>query len=548
MRFRQRFIPTATLLLLALLLVPTVAAEWPMEGANPEHTGEQKMLLLGPAAQWTVQVDGELLCPPSTGYGRLYLGTSDGYLRVLDEADGQMLWEVKVGATICATPLVDSQLAIVPSGNTLSAIALNNKTLKWSFEAVGNLKGSPILSNNLVYIGSEDKRVYAIDKLNGELQWSLKLDDVVAASPSVSGLTVVVGTVSGMVYGIHRTEGRELWHVDLGSPVSTPACISQTTAILGTFGGRLYAMDLDDGSTLWTFPHPMEDALEPILTTPVTNSGLVYFGADHLYCLAVASGLKVWTFETGDTVRGSPAIATNHIVFGSYDGLLRCLDKNTGAVLWRFHSGTVFRSGVSIEYDRAFIGGQDGKLYARSILNDQAPKVLGPSMLEAEVHDSVSFDVNAEDPEGNMLTYHWDFGDGNTSDAESPLHEYLQPGEYIVKLVVDDGTKSKTHTVKVTINPFETQIEGGDEATLSIAMLAGVAAAVIVVVLAVLLLVLRRRRDAPDLAGQSSREEEWLEARPHEDLGNGRAHQAEEPITVTPVEQDEGMETWEERP
>ena len=396
-------------------------------------------------------------------------------------------------------------------------------------------------------MGSEDKRVYAIDKLNGELQWSLKLDDVVAASPSVSGNTVVVGTDSGLVYGIHRTEGRELWRTDLGSPVSTPVCISQTTAMLGTFGGRLHALDIDDGGILWTFPHPMEPALEPILTTPVTNSGLVYFGADNLYCLAVASGLKVWTFETDDTVRGSPAIATNHIVFGSYDGILRCLDKNTGAVIWRFHSGTVFRSGVSIEYDRAFIGGQDGKLYARSILNDEAPKVIGPSMLEAEVHDSVSFDVNAEDPEGNMLTYQWDFGDGNTSDAENPLHEYLEPGDYTVTLVVNDGTKSKTHTVKVTINPFETQVEGGDEATLSTAMLAGAAVAVIVVVLLVVLLVLRRR-GAPDPAGLPPEGGEWTEDGPHEGPADGAASPTEEAIAVTVVGEDDGLETWEEQP
>lgn len=53
----------------------------------------------------------------------------------------------------------------------------------------------------------------------------------------------------------------------------------------------------------------------------------------------------------------------------------------------------------------------------------------------------VRFDGSAStDPEGEPLTYRWDFGDGATSDEVSPTHTYTVPGTYTARLSVDDGS------------------------------------------------------------------------------------------------------------
>lgn len=487
----------ACLVVIAALLMaaPTAAAEWAMDGADPEHTGEQQTPLLGAAEQWETEIDGELLCPPSTAYGRLYVGTSDGYLKVIQASNGDVLWELKLGTTICATPLISTQTAFVPADNVLHAVALTNKTAKWTFEAVGDFTASPVIYGNQIFVGSKDKHLYAIEEYTGDLVWSLKLDDVVAATPSISGNTVIVGTDSGTVFGIDRNDGKEVWHVDLGHAVSTAACIFQDTAMVGTYGGRMHGIDIDGGVVEWTYPRDSDDPLDPILTTPVTNSGRVYFGADGLYCLDASNGAIQWHHETGDTVRGSPAIIESYMVFGCYDGLLRCLDKNSGNVVWRYRSDTVFRSGVSIDYDKAYIGGRDGMLYARSILNSHAPTVIGPFDLMAKAHDSIAFFVNADDPENNLLTYRWDFGDGNTSTEAEPLHAYSVPGEYTATVTVSDGTKTKRHTISVTVEPFQASATGGDEASTPWALIGGAVAAVVVVLVLVLLFILRKRRE-----------------------------------------------------
>lgn len=485
---------SAVIVILVLTLGSSlVGAEWQMEGSNAAHTGEQETLS-GVSEGWRYTASAELMTPPSTAYGEVYFGTSDGWLVVLDEAGGAEEWTIELGGSITATPLVESRTIFVPSGNTLYAIASSNRSVKWSFEAVGDLRGSPILESNTIYTGSEDKHLYAIDMHTGVEEWSIKLDDVIATSPSISGLTIVVGTESGTLYGVHRLEGTELWSTDLGSPVSTSACINRETAMVGTFGGRLYAVDTTEGNRLWDYPAKGEPALDPILSTPATSSGLVYFGSDGLYCLDVRNGELVWYERTNDFVRGSPAIVGDYVVFGSYDGIIRCLGKNLGNNIWRYDTGVVIRSGVSIDYDKAYVGGRNGILYARSILNHGVPEITGPYTIEAEAHDSILFEIEARDPEGNMITFNWDFGDGNTSHEESPLHEYESDGDYTVVVTVSDGTKSSRHEILVVVHPFEIKVEGGDEEGLSTMTVAIASVATFGIVLIVLLAVMMARR------------------------------------------------------
>ena len=45
---------------------------------------------------------------------------------------------------------------------------------------------------------------------------------------------------------------------------------------------------------------------------------------------------------------------------------------------------------------------------------------------------------------GDITSWAWDFGDGNTSEEQHPVHTYTEPGEYTVTLEVSDGTRTDT--------------------------------------------------------------------------------------------------------
>ncbi len=57
-----------------------------------------------------------------------------------------------------------------------------------------------------------------------------------------------------------------------------------------------------------------------------------------------------------------------------------------------------------------------------------------------EPGQAIAFDGSASaDPNGDALTYSWDFGDGATGSGVSPTHTYAAAGVYEVTLVVNDG-------------------------------------------------------------------------------------------------------------
>ena len=57
-----------------------------------------------------------------------------------------------------------------------------------------------------------------------------------------------------------------------------------------------------------------------------------------------------------------------------------------------------------------------------------------------EPGQAIMFDgSNSADPNGDALTYSWDFGDGAMGDGVSPSHTYAADGVYTVMLVVNDG-------------------------------------------------------------------------------------------------------------
>jgi PKD repeat protein len=80
--------------------------------------------------------------------------------------------------------------------------------------------------------------------------------------------------------------------------------------------------------------------------------------------------------------------------------------------------------------------------------------IEGPSI--GEIGISILFSSNGSyDPEGGVITYRWDFGDGITSIEENPTHIFADAGTYEVILTIyDEEGKKDTYNTEITIlNP-----------------------------------------------------------------------------------------------
>jgi len=66
--------------------------------------------------------------------------------------------------------------------------------------------------------------------------------------------------------------------------------------------------------------------------------------------------------------------------------------------------------------------------------------------------DAVIFSDNSSDTDGSIMTWAWDFGDGNTSSVQNPTHSFAAAGTYIVTLTItDDAGASDTDSASITV-------------------------------------------------------------------------------------------------
>lgn len=99
------------------------------------------------------------------------------------------------------------------------------------------------------------------------------------------------------------------------------------------------------------------------------------------------------------------------------------------------------------------VGNVPNVVYKKFSLTDLPPVASFISIpIDPEVNEEVTFDASdSNDPDGTIVNYEWDFGDGNTAIGIIVTHSYTQKGSYSVSLTVTDndeliGTDTKTFT------------------------------------------------------------------------------------------------------
>jgi PKD repeat protein len=97
-------------------------------------------------------------------------------------------------------------------------------------------------------------------------------------------------------------------------------------------------------------------------------------------------------------------------------------------------------------------GNQDSVTKTVRIINLPPQADFTVSDETVKVGKEVSFIDSSNDPEGEPMSYLWDFGDGSTSNQRNPVHKYEESGQYTVELSVSDdegATSSKSLAVRV---------------------------------------------------------------------------------------------------
>jgi PKD repeat protein len=103
-------------------------------------------------------------------------------------------------------------------------------------------------------------------------------------------------------------------------------------------------------------------------------------------------------------------------------------------------------------------------------LANQAPVANAGGPYSGSRNQAITFNGSGStDPEGDTLSYSWDFGDGSTATGVAPTHAYVTVGTFMVTLTVNDGaTSSIPATASVTISNRNPSADAGPDQTIEL--------------------------------------------------------------------------------
>ncbi len=83
--------------------------------------------------------------------------------------------------------------------------------LKWKFKTGDVVYSSPAVVDGVVYFGSDDNHLYAIDIKTGEEKWKFETGAEVWSSPAVVDGVVYFGSDDNHLYAVDIKTGEEKW-------------------------------------------------------------------------------------------------------------------------------------------------------------------------------------------------------------------------------------------------------------------------------------------------------------------------------------------------
>lgn len=322
------------------------------------------------------------------------LCTSLGFIVYVYNVYSALLWQHKIGNTVMSAPIfADGGVYFGSLGRDKAALyALDATTGKerWHTPTNASVSWSPLFSKGKVYFSTDDGFFYAVDAKTGVEKWHFSpeqrdLDSsecdrcaLLFRPAIITNGIIYVGSLDHHLYALDAETGAVRWHFSTGDSVLGPPAIVDDRLYLGSMDGNLYVLDVETGKEKQRY-----SISKGIYSTPIIDKDTIYLVNGSLIALDAKTGTEKWRFN-GDSLRElfnisaksdipdmppteitSNILMLDNILYVITTNALYAVDKTTGEKIWRFSDlqGSVF-SEPTLNEDTIYFGDSAGYLYA----------------------------------------------------------------------------------------------------------------------------------------------------------------------------------------
>jgi serine/threonine protein kinase/outer membrane protein assembly factor BamB len=349
---------------------------------------------------------------PARGASRrsLLIGAGAGGVAVVGGAVG---WVLSSGSGASSPPSEGTGYTpstaepSLPTGQSLQQYygAGTRKTATWKFPTGNAINSNPGAAGGMVYVGSSDNNLYAVNIGTGRKAWSYQAGSV-SAAPEVVGDIVCLATSAGHFYALHAGSGAGAWDVN----TSIPAIYKRTWAvnggnvILGLDTASPQAYDAATGTKGVSYK-----TQEPYVMA-LSAAGVLYAldALGILYAFQAATGTEIWhkpILSTDNPPGTGLTIDGGGIYLGTVSGTLYKIDAASGRVLWTYQPGSGMESDPAVANGVVYVRDNNGNLHAISAASRKpvwtraatATGLYGPTVAGGRVYYTTALALQALD-------------------------------------------------------------------------------------------------------------------------------------------------------
>jgi outer membrane protein assembly factor BamB len=111
----------------------------------------------------------------------------------------------------------------------------------------GGVYGTPGISGDTVYVGTNGGRLIAVDRATGAIRWEKALPPPLWASPVIVDDVLLMGDCAGFFHAFDvsdpTVEAPELWTIELGGCIEATPAVWDDRIYVGTRAGHLYVLE-----------------------------------------------------------------------------------------------------------------------------------------------------------------------------------------------------------------------------------------------------------------------------------------------------------------
>lgn len=235
--------------------------------------------------------------------------------------------------------------------------------LTWKCRVGKDYLTGPVVKDGVVYVGSMDTYMYAIDLWKGKLIWKFQVDKVredsmfwehldcmpedeiknhITTTPCLSKDKIFFGTIDGSVYALDITQqGKMVWKINIGKDLlySSPLYLDGKV-FFGSNAKKIHCVDSEKGDIL------LEIQLDNLVDNAVTIKDKTLFVTSKwekgypimVYAIDIDSQQIKWKNEVKEELLHTHCVDDENLYVCVIRDGVYAFDIHTGKINWKFET------------------------------------------------------------------------------------------------------------------------------------------------------------------------------------------------------------------